>query len=226
MRQLRWTLSVVCRVFAWCLLFAACAGLFELSAGETEGLRISLVTDKASYAIGDEIHFEITFENDGDSAFRILVDDTFVGEHIQFADMEGNTYPYEGGYSTWSPKAGVFVGRTYLLQPGDKLVIRMDALVYDDYRVIFSNLFDRSGTDNFQELKKRNGLPSDFPDKYVCAGRIIPLGNAGTFRLTYIYETTLADKDWTFTTKDPDASSVDLLWIGWASSESVDISIQ
>ena len=68
--------------------------------------------------------------------------------------------------------------------------------------------------------------PAGFPVKYICAGRIIPLGKAGRFRLTYVYETTPADKDWTFTAKDPDASSVDLLWIGRASSEPVELSIQ
>ena len=196
------------------------------SSNQAKALQISLLTDRRSYSIGDEIHFEITFFNNGNSPFRILIDDTFVGEHIMFINMQGETYSYEGGYNSWSPKAGVFTGRTYLLKPNSRIVIKMDALVYDNYRLVFSNLFDREGGDNYQELKKRNKLPRSFPDKYICAGRIIPLLKADKYRLKYIYETSDADKHWKFVTKKPQESSVDLLWIGEATSNTIEISIQ
>jgi hypothetical protein len=197
------------------------------SSSQVGSLQISLLTDKTSYSIGDEIHLEVVFFNRGKSPLRILIDDTFVGGNIQFTDMEGKKYSYEGGYSTWSPKAGLFTGRTYFLKPDDKISIKMDALVYDDYKLIFSNLFDRKGSDNYKEFKKNKKLPSSFPDKYICAGRIFSLLKPNKYRLTYIYETTEADKHWRFSAaKTPQETSLDLLWIGKAASNPIEISIQ
>ena len=61
------------------------------SSSQVSSLQISLLTDKTSYSIGDEIHFEVVFFNHGNSTFRILIDDTFIGENIQITDMQGNT---------------------------------------------------------------------------------------------------------------------------------------
>ena len=227
--QYRHRISILYCIFSLSLLFAQEAPPTRTSlssSNQADDLQISLLTDRKSYSIGDEIHFKIAFSNSGNSPFRILIDDTFIGDHIEFRDLQGNKYPYEGGYNSWSPKAGVFVGRTYLLNPNSKMVIKMDALVYDNYRLIFSNLFDKKGSNNYQELRKRNELPPSFPDKYICAGRIIPLLKAGKYRLTYIYTTSNADKHWKFSTKIPQESSLDLLWIGKATSNTIEISIQ
>jgi len=197
------------------------------SSSQESSLQITLLTDKTSYSIGDEIHFEVVFFNRGNLPFRILINDTFIGENIQFADMHGNIYPYEGGYHSWSPKVGLFTGRTYFLKPKDKINIKMDALVYDNYQLIFSNLFDREGSNNFEEFKKNNKLPSSFPDKYLCAGRIFSLLKPNKYRLTYIYEITNADKHWKFIgAKTPQETSLDLLWIGKVTSNPIEISIQ
>ena len=66
------------------------------SSSQISSLQISLLTDKTSYSIGDEIHFEVVFFNRGNLPFRILINDTFIGENIQCADMHGNIYSYEG----------------------------------------------------------------------------------------------------------------------------------
>ena len=123
------------------------------SSSQISSLQISLFTDKTSYSIGDEIHFEVVFFNRGNLPYRILINDTFIGENIQCTDMQGNKYSYEGGYHSWSPKEGLFTGRTYFLKPNDKINIKMDALVYDNYQLIFSNLFDRKGSNNYEEFK-------------------------------------------------------------------------
>ncbi|MFZ0450053.1 MAG: hypothetical protein WAL98_12495 [Desulfatiglandaceae bacterium] len=197
------------------------------SSSQASSLQISLLTDKTSYSIGDEIHLEVVFFNRGNSPLRILIDDTFVGGNIQCTDMEEKNYSYEGGYRSWSPKAGLFTGRTYFLKPSDKINIKMDALVYDNYKLIFSNLFDRKGSNNYKEFKKNKKLPSGFPDKYICAGRIFSLLKPNKYRLTYIYETTNADKHWKFSAaKTPQETSLDLLWIGKATSNTIEISIQ
>jgi hypothetical protein len=197
------------------------------SSSQDSSLQISLFTDKTSYFIGDEIHFEVVFSNRGNSPFRILIDDTFVGSNIQCTDLKGNKYSYEGGYLTWSPKSGIFTGRTYYLEPDDKISIKMDALVNDNYQLIFSNLFDRTGSNDFGKFKKEKKLPSSFPDKYLCAGRIFPLLKPGKYKLTYIYKTTDADKHWKFShAKSPQETSLDLLWIGKSTSNPIEISLQ
>jgi len=197
------------------------------SSGQDDNLQISLTTDRTSYSIGDEIHFEVVFFNHGNSPFRILIDDTFIGENIQCTDMQGSKYSREGGYLSWSPKAGLFTGRTYFLKPDDKVIIKMDALVHDNYQLIFSNLFDRKGHNNYQEFKKNKNLLPGFPDKYLCAGRIFPLLKPNKYRLIYIYEISDADKHWKFSAaKTPEETSLDLLWIGKATSNPIEILIQ
>lgn len=232
-----YTLSILCCIFFSGILIASPIESYAQkdqpinttlkSSSQISSLQISLLTDKTSYSIGDEIHFEVVFLNRGNSPFRILIDDTFIGENIQCTDMQGNKYSYEGGYHSWSPKAGLFTGRTYFLKPNDKINIKMDALVYDNYQLIFSNLFDRKGSNNYEEFKKNKKLPSSFPDKYLCAGRIFSLLKPNKYRLTYIYETINADKHWKFfAAKTPQETSLDLLWIGKATSNPIEISIQ
>ena len=232
-----YSLSIFCCIFFLGILIAfpieSCAqkdqpiDTIVTSSRPVNSLQISLFTDKTSYSIGEEIHFEVVFFNDGNSPFRILIDDTFVGENIECTDMQGNKYSYESGYHSWSPKAGFFTGRTYLLKPNHKINIKMDALVYDNYQLIFSNLFERKGCNNYQEFKKNKKLPSSFPDKYLCAGRIFSLLKPNKYKLTYIYETINADKHWKFyAAKTPQETSLDLLWIGKATSNPIEISIQ
>ncbi len=190
------------------------------------GLHISLLTDKASYVKGEEIHFEAIFYNAGKLPFRILIDDTFVGDNIQCTDMQGSEYSFEGGYLTWSPKADLFTGRTYLLNPKDTITIKMDALISDNYRLIFSGSSGFLGSIDYEKIKKNKQLSPTLPDKYLCAGRIFLLQKPNKFRFTYLYETTNADKHWKFLPwRPPEETSLDLLWIGKAASNTIEISI-
>jgi hypothetical protein len=198
------------------------------SSNPADNLQIALATDKTIYAVGDEIHFEVVLSNTGYASFRVLLDSVFVGSSIKCTDLQGNKYAYDGGYLTWSPKVNVHTGRTYLLKPDEKMTIKMDALVYDNYKLIFSNLFDRRGSSGYQDFKKRANLPPDFPDKYLSAGRIFPLLKPGTYRVTYVYETAEHDKQWwTFTgARTPEEASVDLLLIGKATSNTIELIIK
>jgi hypothetical protein len=198
------------------------------SSDPADNLRITLATDKTTYSVGDEIHFEAVLSNTGDAPFRILIDSVFIGSNIERTDLQGDEYSYDGGYSSWSPKVNVYTGRTYLLKPNEKMNIKMDALVDDHYKLIFSNLFDRKGSSGYQEFKKRINLPPDFPDKYLSPGRIIPLRKPGTYRFTYVYETAESDKHWrTFAgARTPQEASVDSLLIGNVRSNTVELSIK
>jgi hypothetical protein len=105
--------------------------------------------------------------------------------------------------------------------------IKMDALVYDNYRLIFSNLFDQKGGNGYQDFKKNKNLPSDFPDKYICAGRIISLLKPNKYKFIYLYETNESDKYWRFAgAQTPKEASLDLLWLGKATSNTVEILIK
>ncbi len=198
------------------------------SSNPADTLQITLATDKTMYAVGDEIHFEVVFSNTGDAPFRILIDSVFIGSRIDCADLQGKKCAFEGGYLSWSPKVNVYTGRTYLLKPGEKMTIRMDALVYDNYTLIFSNLFDRRGSSGYQDFKKRINLPPDFPDKYLSAGWIFRLLEPGTYRFAYVYETAELDKHWrSFSgARTPEEASVDLLLIGKVTSNTIELLIK
>ena len=199
----------------------------NINKSTSKDLQISLRTDKDTYSKGDEIHFTIDFRNVSSQPLRVLIDNDFVGSNIECSDNEGNSYAYEGGYNSWSPKAGIYTGRTYLIQPNNKMEIKLDALLFDNYYLIFSNQFDRKGSDNFQQLKSRNNLPANFPDKYISAGRIYRLLKADKYLFTYIYEATEKDKNWKFAgAKTPEEASTDFFWIGRAASNTMELSLK
>ena len=78
----------------------------------------------------------------------------------------------------------------------------------------------------FRELKRSNHLPENFPDKYIGAGRIFNLPKAGSYRFRYIYQATENDKNWTFAGANTDQeASIEWLWIGSASSNTIELSI-
>jgi hypothetical protein len=195
--------------------------------GTSIELQISLKTEKDTYAIGDEINFTIDFKNVSCYPLRIFLDNEFVGSNIECSDNEGNKYTYEGGYNSWSPKAGIFTGRTYLIQPDSIMEIKLDALVLDNYSLVFSNKFDRKSSNNFRDLKKSNNLPENFPDKYISAGRIYKLPKAGKYRFTYVYQATENDKIWTFAeAKTHQQASTEFLWIGSTASNTIQLFIR
>lgn len=190
----------------------------------SKDLEISFMTDKDTYSKGDEIHFAIHLKNVSSHPLRVLIDDEFVGSNIQCSDKDGNRYAFEGGYHSWSPKAGIFTGRTHLIQPNGKMEMKLDALLFDHYHLIFSNQFHRKGSHSFQDLKFRNHLPENFPDKYICAGRIYKLPHAGQYCFTYVYRATENDKNWKFSAAKTDQeASTDALWIGKAVSNTLEL---
>ena len=50
------------------------------------------------------------------------------------------------------------------MQPDNKREIKLDALLFDNYHLIFSNQFKRTTATYFQNLKSSNNLPENFPD--------------------------------------------------------------
>ena len=195
--------------------------------GQGSDVQIRLTTDKAEYGPGEEIHFLVQAVNGGSQPLRILYDGTFVGRTMECTAANGERCPNEGGYATWSPKVGMYTGRTYLLQPGESQAFNMDALVDDHRQLIFSVSFASQGSGSFLEFKKKRGLPLDFPDKYIAAGAIIRLAGPGKYRLAYVYSAEELDKKWKFAgAATPEEASVDLLWLGRAVSNPVEIEIR
>ena len=199
----------------------------NINQSTSKDLQIPLKTDKGTYSKGNEIHFTIELKNVSSYPLRVLIDDEFVGSNIECSDNDGNRYKYEKGYNSWSPKAGIYTGRTYLIPPNSKMEIKLDALVFDNYYLIFSNQFDRKGSNNFQDLKSSKNLPENFPDKYICAGRIYKLPDAGKYRFTYVYQATENDKNWKLAgAKTHQEASTDFLWIGRVASNTIELLIK
>jgi len=199
----------------------------NINQSTSKDIQLSFITDKDTYSKGNEIHFTIELKNVSSYPLRVLIDDEFVGSNIECSDNDGNRYTYEGGYNSWSPKAGIYTGKTYLILPNSKMEIKLDALVSDNHHLIFSNKFDRKGGNNFQDFKSSKNLPENFPDKYICAGRIYKLPDAGKYRFTYVYKTTENDKNWKFArAKTHQEASTDFLWIGRVASNTIELLIK
>ncbi|NNF98051.1 MAG: hypothetical protein HKM93_01610 [Desulfobacteraceae bacterium] len=188
-------------------------------------LVITLKADKRIYDRNEEIHWLVEYANRGDKPIRILVDEVFIGSNFSCLDSSGNIIPVSGGYNTWSPKAGHFTGRTYLLASGKVLALKIDALVDDKYDMVCAEMNSRGEGTDFQDFKKRLNLPPDYPDKYISAGRRLSLDKPGDFSFQWVYKAGERDKEWIFSGA-PDESSVENLWFGQTSSNIVELTIR
>lgn len=226
--KLCWLVSLV-MLFAFPLACFSQKNLpktFPTSSDSAGNLQISLATDKATYSIGDEIHFEVVFTNRGKKPFRVLVHRT-LEVTLECTDETGARCACKAGYGYQKLllKPGAFLGKALLLKPGEKKTVRMDALIDGKYQLIFGNMSDKKIITDYQKVKEEKNLPADFPDKYISDGKIYPLLKPGVHRFTYVYETAEADKHWwSFTdARTSEEASVDLLWIGKVTSNAVEI---
>lgn len=190
-----------------------------VAAGRASSLQVILKTDKESYRQGDEIHWEVVYVNNGDVPVRILVDDEFSGSNMRCSTEKGDPVGYEAGYKSWSPKTGVFTGKPHLIDPGGTLTVRIDSLVDFQYDLVFRNPSQGPGSADDQALKKQIGLPEDYPDKYLAAGRRFRMGQPGIYHFRWVYEAGENDKQWRFAgARTPEEASVEHLWLGTAES--------
>ncbi len=201
--------------------------LDAVAAGRTDSLQIMLKADKAIYHRGDEIHWEVVYVNNGDVPVRILVDDEFVGGNLRCSNEKGDPIGYEGGHMSWSPKTGVFTGKPHLIEPGGALTVRIDSLVDFRYDLVFRNPALAPGNADNQALKTQLGLPEDYPDEYLAAGRRFRVGRPGICDFRWVYEAGENDKRWRFAgARTPEEASVEHLWLGAAESGGVRLEIR
>jgi len=223
--RLAWTV-VLALAFLGAVVPGWCASGDETESGQGGDLHVLMTADREAFRPGEEIHFLVQAVNRGSNPLRILYDSVFVGRTIKCTAADGESCPNEGGYATWSPKVGEFTGRTYLLQPGESQSFKMDALVDDRRQLIFSSSGESRESGSNLELKKKFDLPIDFPDKYISAGAIIRLAGPGKYRLAFVYSASEQDRQWHFAgAATPAEAAVDLLWIGTAVSDPVEIEI-
>jgi hypothetical protein len=190
-------------------------------------LEVRLKTDKESYRQGEEIHWLVEYVNKSDASFRVLVDETFAGTGLVCSTEAGEPVEAEGGYKSWSPKAGVFTGRTRLIDPGETLTLRLDSLADFQRDLVFRYPGPTEANAGDSEFKKRLGLPDDYPAAYLSAGRRLPVGKPGVFVFRWVYEAGENDKRWTFAAaQTPEEASVDRLWLGKAESNSLRLEIR
>jgi hypothetical protein len=190
-------------------------------------LEVRLKTDKESYRQGEEIHWLVEYVNKSDASFRVLVDETFAGTGLVCSTEAGEPVEAEGGYKSWSPKAGVFTGRTRLIDPGETLTLRLDSLADFQRDLVFRYPGPTEANAGDSEFKKRLGLPDDYPAAYLSAGRRLPVGKPGVFVFRWVYEAGENDKRWTFAAaQTPEEASVDRLWLGKAESNNLRLEIR
>jgi hypothetical protein len=190
-------------------------------------LEIRLRTDKESYRQGEEIHWLVEYVNKGNAPLRVLVDEEFVGSNILCLTGLGEPIAAEAGYKSWSPKAGVFTGKTQRIGPGETLTLRLDSLVDFQYDLVFRHPGPSPESPDDQTFIKRLGLPDDYPTAYLSAGRKFRIKQPGGFAFRWVYETGENDKLWRFAAaRSPDESSIDDLWLGKAESNSLRLEIR
>jgi hypothetical protein len=189
-------------------------------------LEVRLKTDKESYRQGEEIHWLVEYVNTGNAPLRVLVDETFAGSSLVCSTEGGEPVEPEGGYKSWSPKVGVFTGKTHLIGPGETLTLRLDSLVDFQRDLVFRYPGPTEANAGDSEFKKRLGLPDDYPAAYLSAGRRFRIGKPGVFDFRWVYEAGENDKRWTFAAaRSPEESSIEHLWLGKAESNSLRLEI-
>ena len=192
----------------------------------SDDLQIALAVSPKSAGPGQEIELRVTYRNVGDTAYRLLEDTTFVGSELVVQRAGGEQIDYEGGYLTFSPKQGVFPGRTFLLEAGAERTLVLPAWVDGRYRLLFTNTPEAELGIGPSELKTRLGAPAELPARYVSAGRIFPVGQAGPVTLRFRYERGERDREWIINAGSAEESSLDDLWIGRAESNPVELELQ
>ena len=200
----------------------------EAIAGDrANSLQVILKSDKESYRQGEEIHWEVVYVNNGDVPVRILVDDEFAGVSMSCSTEKGDPVAYEAGYKSWSPKAGVFTGKPRLIDPGGTLSLRINSLVDFQYDLVFRNPAQGPASAEDQALKKQFGLPENYPDQYLAAGRRFRIGQPGIYHFRWIYEAGENDKRWRFAgAQTAEEASVEHLWLGTAESNGLRLEIR
>lgn len=202
-------------------------GRIEPDAVPPMSLEVRLRTDKESYGRGEEIHWLVEYVNKGSVPLSVLVDEEFVGGNIRCITGQGAPVEAEGGYKSWSPKAGVFTGKPYLIAPGETLTLRLDSLVDFQRDLVFRHPGPTEANAGDPEFKKRLGLPDDYPAAYLSAGRRFRIAKPGVFDFRWVYEAGENDKLWRFAAaQTPEEASVDDLWQGKAESNSLRLEIR
>jgi hypothetical protein len=187
-----------------------------------KGLQVRLSADRSVVRAGQEIRFSIDLVNEGTKPFRILEPTAFVGEEMVIRPRSGAPVAFEGGYLTWSPKAGTFPGRTILLATGARHTIRWDAYLDSQHRLLFSDDLEARNID-FAAIRAEKKVPADIPDKYVGDGRVFALGGPGTVRIHFRYARSEHDREWRVAAGPSEDSSTDGLWLGEARSNQIQL---
>ncbi|MDY0296459.1 MAG: hypothetical protein RB296_03990 [Acidobacteriota bacterium] len=194
----------------------------EQSGKTVNGLQINLSANKPVCQPGEEITLTVTFANRDAKPFRVLVHDVFIGEELEVNRQDGETIPRQSGFIWHSPKVNLFLGRTFVLAPEEQKTISLEARLDQQYRLVFASPDSRENIPDMREVKRRLGLPDEYPDKYVSRGRVFPLERPGLYEIRFVYERAEADRQWTLPENLPQAEqSLDCLWLGKVFSNTI-----
>jgi hypothetical protein len=195
--------------------------------GPAEDLRVTLAADRDSLQPGEEIRLTAEFANRGNKPFRILEDTCFAGNELEMTDSHGKPVAARAGFTSFSPKTGLFLGRTRLLGPGEKMIIALHAYLDAQGRLVFA--FPEAGENLAGRIPDKSslGLPVDYPDKYIGCGKIFLVEKPGSFAISWRYQKAESDRHWRFPKDVPAADrSLENLWTGTVVSNTVIVTLR
>jgi hypothetical protein len=211
------------------LMVLLCASLAGTASGAEPGgtatppeLEVRLSLSAGAIAPGQEVRATVILVNRGPAAMAVLEDTVLVGAHLAVAGPDGTPVPLERGLRPFTVKPGLYLGRAERLPPGGRHSLHF-ALYLDGRRRLFCTALEKPGH-LAPETAALLGLPAGFPARYLEAGQILPVKARGTYRIAYRVEQGQADRSWRLSEAGP-AGWADLLWLGIAESQPVELSL-
>jgi hypothetical protein len=186
------------------------------------GLSVRLALSAVRLAPGEELEVSAELTNAGPRPIAILEDTAFVGTALVITAPDGSRLQYQGGLRTYSPKAGLWIGRAVRLELGGRHTLRFRAYLDAQRRLLCSALEVTGSVE--PEVARNLGLPASFPARYVAPGRMFALAARGTYRLSYRVEQADSDRSWELSDGGP-AGWQAMLWRGVAESPVVELEV-
>jgi hypothetical protein len=203
------------------------AGFGSAARPGCDGLVITLAADADLVKVGTELSLSVRFANAGSAPLWLRERTAFAGSELAIKDPLGVAVPAEAGLTGRAPEPGVFVGRAVLLAPGAERTVEVRLFLDERYRLLAAEDPQAPLGVESNEQKQALGVATDFPSKYIGAGRTFAVGRPGKVTLAYAYAVTEADRgDRLAAARTPDEAATDRLWLGRCVSDALQVTLR
>jgi hypothetical protein len=208
------------------LLMLGGMAFFLPCAAQDQGLSLSLRCGRPVIAPEREAILEVTVTNHANVPLAFMKPGCYKGHTFTIAFAAGNAIPtpveMEGGQGDHTVKMGVFTGTVELIEPGKTLVFPVAIYLSPKRRLLFEGHGSFASTGYFPGQEEGT---EQVPPRFAGCGRLFSLPGTGTCRITYQYKTEEYDKkEWR--TMDGGDEHFSKLWIGTATSNSIDVEVR